>query len=381
MSLATRAAALPDAAAEVVASFVERTAQSGLGGIRLAGNRLEVVLLVLTALAAGFAVAMWRRGGARRWLSSGLALLLLVATGAFGVNTELHAYPTLADLLGVPRYPSPTALPEADERENGAVAAIDVPDTASGFGHYVADVWLPPQYFTQPSARFPVVILAHGNPGRSTDWLDSGSAAETGLEVARAGHPVILVMPTVLQEPDGDSLCVDTHSQGNAETYVVQDVVAAADSQLRTVPDAAHRVIGGFSMGGFCALNLGLRHPDVFSVVLAFSALTVCEPDDIPGGNEALFGTPDWQERAAANSPAVYYPTLDPRKGPAVWLDAGDDETEIVGPMKTLGTDLEERGFTVEVHTRPGGHDFETWAPALEQSLPWAAARLESPFS
>jgi len=129
-------------------------------------------------------------------------------------------------------------------------------------------------------------------------------------------------------------------------------------------------------MGGFSALNLGLKHPDVFSVALAFSALTVCEPDAIAGGNEELFGTPDWPERAAANSPADYYPTLDPAKGPALWLDAGEDETSIVGPMTDLGGALADRGFTVEVHTRPGGHDFGTWTPALEESLPWAAARM-----
>ena len=33
-------------------------------------------------------------------------------------------------------------------------------------------------------------------------------------------------------------------------------------------------------------------------------------------------------------------------------------------------------GFTVSFHSRPGGHDFETWARALQESLPWAAARL-----
>ena len=114
----------------------------------------------------------------------------------------------------------------------------------------------------------------------------------------------------MLQTPTGDSLCVDTASQGHAETYVVEDVVAAVDGQLRTRARRGASHLGGFSMGGFCALNLGLKHPDVFSVALAFSALTVCEPDAIDGGNEELFGSPDWQERVQQNSPADY---ADPR--------------------------------------------------------------------
>ena len=240
------------------------------------------------------------------------------------------------------------------ELENGAAARISVPDTASHFGVFDAQVYLPPQYFTEPERRFPVVVLTHGNPGRSTEWLDSGSAAATGLAVARGGHPVILVMPTVLQEPDGDSLCVDTAREGNAETYVVKDVVAAADTQLRTLPGAAHRAIGGFSMGGFCALNLGLKHPDVFSVILAFSALTVCEPDAIDGGNEELFGTPDWEEEADANSPADYWPLLDPKTAPAMWLDVGEDESTVQPPLEEFADEVAGAGFTVAVPRAPG---------------------------
>ncbi len=346
--------------------------------LRLLGPRLVVALLVLTLLALVGLLLRARRGGWLRRAAAVLSVVLLVATVAATVNTAVGAYPTVADLLGVSRYPAPTSVEAEDDVENGALASIPVPDTASHFGAFDAQVWLPPQYFTQPTTRFPVAILMHGNPGRSTDWLDGGSAAETGLASSRAGHPVILVFPTVLQDPYGDSLCVNTALQGNAETYVVQDVVAAVDGQLRTRADPAHRTLGGFSMGGFCALNLGLKHPDVFSVALAFSALTVCEPDAIPGGNEELFDSPDWQEQAAANSPADYVDHLDGARGPAVWLDAGESETEIVGPMEQLGEQLTARGFTVQVHTRPGGHDFGTWAPALQDALPWAAQRMAS---
>jgi S-formylglutathione hydrolase FrmB len=367
-----------------------------LGHVRLFGLTVELVLiavaLVLVVLAAhrrgpsggsGGSGATERPGGSARRGRSGRLLPAAVAVVmafilAVGLNTELLAYPTLADLLGVSRYPSPGSVVVEDARENGAVADLPVPDTASRFGDFDAEVWLPPQYFTQPTTRFPVVILTHGNPGHSTDWLEGGDAGEVGLVVARGGQPVILVMPTVLQQPYGDSLCVNTTSQGNAETYVVQDVVAAVDTQLRTIPDAAHRTLGGFSMGGFCALNLGLKHPDVFSVALAFSPLTVCEPDEIDGGNEELFGTPDWEQRVADNSPADYYSSLDPARGPAVWLDAGDAES-LAEPLETFGTELAAHGFTVQVHIRPGDHDFLTWTPALRQSLPWAAQRMGPP--
>jgi len=345
--------------------------------VPLAGSR--VVFALLLVVLAGVALAVVGRHS-KGWRRTGVALAVVatLAVAAAAVNTRLDAYPNVGSLSGNPQFPMVNRLhPTSNvELEQGAAARMSVPDTASKFGVFDAQLYLPPQYFSEPSRRFPVVILTHGNPGRSTEWLDSGSAAETGLAVARAGTPVILVMPTVLQHPEGDSLCVNTASQGNAETYVVKDVVAAADTQLRTIADAAHRAIGGFSMGGFCALNLGLKHPDVFSTILSFSALTVCEPDAIDGGNEALFGTADWEEQVEANSPEDYWKTLDPTTAPAMWLDVGDQEATLIPPLEEFAEELSAAGFTVQYHERPGGHDFDTWTPALQESLPWAAARL-----
>ena len=154
---------------------------------------------------------------------------------------------------------------------------ITVPDTASHFGSYDAQVWLPPQYFSDSAPALPGGLLLHGNPGANNRLADlRPSGASTGLSVAQAGKPVILVMPERLRDGfTGDSLCVDTQSQGNAETYLTKDVIAAIDSQFRTITNAKGRAIGGMSMGGYCALNLGLKHPDIYSVVLDFSGETV----------------------------------------------------------------------------------------------------------
>ena len=130
-------------------------------------------------------------------------------------------------------------------------------------------------------------------------------------------------MPTVLRDRAfGDSLCLDTASQGNAETYITKDVIAAVDDQLRTNVDPKQRGIGGLSMGGYCALNLGLKHPDLFSTVLDFSGDTEPVVDTLPGGLPDLFG-PNYQPAVDANTPAKYLGTLNPARGPALWIDVG----------------------------------------------------------
>ena len=262
---------------------------------------------------------------------------------------------------------------------DGAVQTIQVPDPASHFGAFDATVWLPPQYFSDPSARFPVVVLIHGNPGLNTDWLTSGHAAATALAGAKAGKPVILVMPTVLQDHSfGDSLCLDTASQGNAETYVTQDLVAAVDGQLRTKADPTQRGIGGLSMGGYCALNLGLKHPDIYSVVLDFSGDTLPTVDTLPGGLAQLFG-PGYQKSVDANTPATYLGQLDAERGPALWIDVGQSDEGALKEISGLVPLLKNKGFTVQFHTRPGAHDFTTFGNALADALPWAAGRFFTP--
>ena len=222
---------------------------------------------------------------------------------------------------------------------------IQVPDPTSHFGAFDAKVWLPPQYFSDPTARFPVVVLIHGNPGLNTDWLTSGDAAATALAGAKAGKPVILVMPTVLRDHSfGDSLCLDTAAQGNAETYVTQDLVAAVDGQLRTKADPTQRGIGGLSMGGYCALNLGLKHPDVYSVVLDFSGDTVPTVDTLPGGLAQLFG-PNYQKSVDANTPAKYLGQLDASRGPALWIDVGQSD-EALKEISGLVPLLKNKGYT-----------------------------------
>ncbi len=355
-----------------------------LAGIPLVGIGPVLVISAVGVFFLVLGILAWRSHKVWSILSLSLFVGFGLAAGADSVNTHFAYFDNMADLLGIPTYPTTegatTAGAQLTPQPNGAVATIEIPDTYSHFGSYEAKVWLPPQYFTDSRAHFPVMILAHGNPGQPTDWLTSAGAPTSALAVASAGKPVILVMPVVLQNAiSGDSLCVDSASQGTVETYLVKDVVTAVDDQLRTRVDPKQRGIGGLSMGGFCALNLGLKHPEVFSVVLDFSGETESKPDTLPGGNQALYGGSDWQQKADANSPSKYITSLNGKNGPAVWLDTGTSDTDILAEMQAFLVKLKAQGFTAELHTRPGAHDYTVWSGAVKDALPWAAARFYSP--
>ncbi len=341
-------------------------------------------IITIAAIAVScliIAVLLWRNHKVWRWVFVFLFLVFGVGTAADAVNTHFAYYDNAADLLGVPTYPTVDGTvsgPDVQQQPNGAVTHITVPDTASKFGTFDAQVWLPPQYFSNPRQHFSVVYLLHGNPGTPTDWLTSAGGAATFLSVAQSGKPVIIVMPEDLQSLLGDSLCVDTASQGNAATYITKDVIAAIDTKFRTITNAKGRAVGGLSMGGFCGLNLGLKNPDLYSVVLDLSGETSSEPDTLPGGNQALYGGSDWQAKADANSPIKYVSTLDGSKGPAIYLGVGASDPVVIAQMDAILPKLQARGFTVEYRKLPGAHEYTYWTAGLKDGLPWVAEKLSA---
>jgi len=86
--------------------------------------------------------------------------------------------------------------------------------------------------------------------------------------------PSYLAMPDDLivvivdgQNPLGGSFYRNSPVTGNWEDAIADDLVAYVDSAYRTIPTAASRGVGGYSMGGYGALNLALDHPDLFGAV------------------------------------------------------------------------------------------------------------------
>ena len=79
-------------------------------------------------------------------------------------------------------------------------------------------------------------------------------------------QPMIVVLPNGANKYRG-SFYANSITMGNWEDFIVRDVVGYVDGHYRTLASPAHRGIAGHSMGGYGALTLGFRHPDVFSVI------------------------------------------------------------------------------------------------------------------
>jgi S-formylglutathione hydrolase len=137
-------------------------------------------------------------------------------------------------------------------------------------------VYLPPSYDKSPNKRYPVVYLLHGITDTDGAWIfpwdKNGGPWQTipgvmnlGLAEKRFGE-MIVVMPDE-RTNWGGSFYTNSAATGNWEDFTVKDLVSYIDGKYRTLARASSRGIAGHSMGGYGAIKLGMKHPDVFSVV------------------------------------------------------------------------------------------------------------------
>lgn len=115
-----------------------------------------------------------------------------------------------------------------------------------------------PDGYKRSNERYPVLYLLHGLTSNYAAWAQMGVADYAGQ------YDLIVVMPDV-----GNSWYVNwaesLEGQKNAwEDYMIDDVIAHVDRNYRTIAAREGRAINGLSMGGFGAIMLGLKHPDMF---------------------------------------------------------------------------------------------------------------------
>ena len=139
-------------------------------------------------------------------------------------------------------------------------------------------VYLPPGYDLEGNrrTRYPTVFVLSGFTGRggmllnATGWGEPLDRRLDRLIAAGRMKPAIVVLPDCFTR-FGGSQYLDSSATGRYESHVVRELVPWVDAEFRTRPHGKHRAVMGKSSGGYGALVLGMRHPDVFGVVASHS--------------------------------------------------------------------------------------------------------------
>ncbi len=130
------------------------------------------------------------------------------------------------------------------------------------------EIYLPPTYSTSTKS-YPVVYYLHGFGEPAGSFLDN-SKNDLDTYFANNDNQFIIVCMNG-QNKSGGSFYVNSPVIGNWEDYVTNEVVNYIDNNYRTIKSSDSRGICGHSMGGFGAINIALKHPEIFGSVYAAS--------------------------------------------------------------------------------------------------------------
>ncbi len=129
-------------------------------------------------------------------------------------------------------------------------------------------VYLPPGY-EGSDQRYPVIYFLHGFTGDDRMLKYISPILDQAIATHRT-RPFIMVIPDEKTTYDG-SFYSNSGVFGNWEDFTTYDLVAYVDRTYRTLARRESRGITGHSMGGYGALLLAMKHPDVFSTVYGLS--------------------------------------------------------------------------------------------------------------
>lgn len=240
-------------------------------------------------------------------------------------------------------------------------------------------VSLPASYDERKARRYPVVIFLHGLNNDERSWGTEGLQAR--LEELRASGKVgdfLVAMPY-----GANSFYLNAKGGARYEDAVVRDFLPFVDKTYRTNPKPAARVIEGISMGGYGALLIAFKHPELFAGVAAHSAALFDElPAPPADGTDRragfryalatkLFGTPPDAAYFLANNPLTLARMKATQiKRLKIYFDVGEsDRYGFQGGNKKLDAVLTETGVRHEFHLAPGDHGWSFLNSRAEPAL------------
>jgi S-formylglutathione hydrolase FrmB len=314
---------------------------------------------------------------------------------------------------------SEPAAPPAAAASQSRVVTEQLHSDALGVDKAVM-VYLPRGYDSQPAKHWPVLYYLHGLGGNETNWIKNGKLDATADQQAL---DAIVVMPDgddgfyidspskvdydqcmksgaglFMPDEPRDTTCVRAR---NYETYIIKDVVGWVDGHYRTLARRDARAIAGLSMGGFGAMELALRHQDMFAAAASHSgaiALLYGGPRPFaPGKTTLQTDVAHWGAGAGAIGTWIRglfgadiatwkaYDVVElaaklPPGKLALYFDCGtEDNFALQDNVQYVHEALTAKHVEHEFFLGPGVHDFAFWAARLPHSLAFLRAHTAKP--
>lgn len=260
-------------------------------------------------------------------------------------------------------------------------------------------VYLPKTYVSNKEKRYPVVYMCHGYGDDNNSWDDSIRSIDIA-ENNGAGE-MIYVYPQAFNS----YYCNRYDGSYNYMDMFVQELIPHIDATLRTIPEREQRFITGYSMGGFGAMVLAIKHPELFGasapLSMSFRTDEMYMTESKDGWNlqwGSIFGGYDTTgpsritEYYKAHCPIYQFSADNHAKLDKVhwYLTCGDDEERLLIANDTLHVIMRDNGYEHEFRVSDGAHTSSYWRSALLEVIPmfwyyagggekWPGMAMETP--
>lgn len=239
-------------------------------------------------------------------------------------------------------------------------------------------VLLPPSFDSDKTRRYPILYFLHGLGDNEQMFLRSG-----GWNLVQDLQEKNRIKEFLIATPAGGAgfYINSRDGQERYEDFLLQEFFPYLQQHYRARPGRANRAISGISMGGYGALYLAFRHPQLFAAASAHSAALIEKlPVFLSGNGSApapgrarilggVFGNPPNPAFWERNSPlALAHTAL--LSGLKIYFDCGsEDDFGFDSGATALDKILRSRGIPHEFHLYPGRHNWSYFASHLESSL------------
>ncbi|HZT43455.1 MAG TPA: alpha/beta hydrolase family protein [Chthonomonadaceae bacterium] len=227
--------------------------------------------------------------------------------------------------------------------------------------------YLPEDSAGTEEPRYPMLALLHGLNGSYRDW-----PTHTRLAAYAAAMPLVIVFP------DGGNGWYTNAAEGSAryEDDFVQDFLPHIQATLPVREPGRAWGIGGLSMGGYGAVKLALKYPQLFSVAVSHSGSF--EKMRIPESHP-VFGDPQKDARLRHAEDPFYLAELAmcrwPTERPFLHLDCGLFDPLLEGNRR-FAAHLNFLGYRHSYREMRGYHTWPYWNRAIRTILPAIARAL-----
>jgi enterochelin esterase-like enzyme len=166
----------------------------------------------------------------------------------------------LSVVAQAPRGSTDRSLPWVTDAVSAPRVVFRTFDSAYAGGKVSYHAYLPAAH-VKSEARMPVLYWLHGTEGGTAGIRPLAQIFDAAIEAKRV-PPMIVVFVNGLPR----RLWADAKDGSSpVETVFIREVIPDVDRTFRTIAAREGRIVEGFSMGGYGAARLGLRHLDLFA--------------------------------------------------------------------------------------------------------------------